>query len=145
MSPLRLILAAAVVLVMGAAILGIGQGESPLAAAPPRGRTLSPQEVRASRQRVVAGGEQVRHGRHEFAEQGCGACHTLAAIGADGELGPRLDRRREPVQAIAGSIAEPEAQGQPGYDRELMPRHYEQELGKEGVAAVAAFIKAASG
>jgi mono/diheme cytochrome c family protein len=32
-------------------------------------------------------------GRAVFAAMGCGTCHTLAAAGSTGELGPNLDER----------------------------------------------------
>src|SRR5207248_3516824 len=38
-----------------------------------------------------AGGASAALGKQVFAQNGCGGCHTLAAAGASGKVGPDLD------------------------------------------------------
>jgi mono/diheme cytochrome c family protein len=49
----------------------------------------------------------VRRGRELFADQGCDRCHSIAAIGAGGKLGPRLDTLDADLDDNLESIAEP--------------------------------------
>jgi cytochrome c551/c552 len=44
---------------------------------------------------AAAGAARTEHesGRAVFARMGCGSCHTLAAAGARGQIGPNLDAR----------------------------------------------------
>lgn len=93
MRTLRLVLAIVVVVVMAIAVIGIGQGDSPLATSSVSARPLSAKQVKASKRRIARGGKRVQRGKEEFAQEDCGDCHTLAAVGAKGELGPRLDRQ----------------------------------------------------
>jgi len=46
-----------------------------------------PEQPRASVQ------EERESGRAVFARMGCGSCHTLAAAGSHGQIGPNLDNR----------------------------------------------------
>ena len=46
-----------------------------------------PEQPRASVQ------EERESGRAVFARMGCGSCHTLAAAGSYGQIGPNLDNR----------------------------------------------------
>jgi mono/diheme cytochrome c family protein len=54
-----------------------------------------------------AGAGSVRRGRELFAHQGCDRCHSIAAIGAGGKLGPRLDTLDADLDDNLESIAEP--------------------------------------
>ena len=59
----------------------------------------------------------------------CGSCHTLAAAGATGKVGPDLDKlpqwathAKQPLeQFIRTSITEPNAYTQPGFPKNVMP------------------------
>lgn len=43
--------------------------------------------------RAASAGVAQDSGRAAFARMGCGSCHTLAAAGSRGEIGPDLDER----------------------------------------------------
>ena len=64
--------AAAIAFAAVAAVTGDGEGEAVSPAASPT---------------AVADGSEL------FARMGCGSCHTLAAAGAHGQIGPDLDTR----------------------------------------------------
>jgi len=44
-------------------------------------------------------------GKQVFAQAGCGACHTLAAAGSKGTIGPNLDQRRPTFDRVAAIVA----------------------------------------
>ncbi len=138
---MRLVLAALVVLVMGGAIAGAGMGEAPAE------REAAPTQaaVQAARQRIAAGGAVPARGGQLFADQGCDRCHAIAAVGAGGRLGPRLDRLDEDAEDIAESIADPRDKTVDGYPEKLMPTDYARRMDDEAIQALAAFVAAASG
>jgi len=140
-SRVRLPLAALVVVVMGAAIVGIGMGEAPAAkqAAP------SNAELASAKQRIAAAGAPVRAGRDSFEDEGCDRCHSIAAIDAEGRLGPRLDSIDDDGDDIEESIVEPRDDTVDGYSEELMPTDFAERLDSGEVRALAAFIVAAAG
>ena len=124
---------------IGAAVVGIGQGSAPKNDPAPTGATLV-----ASKKAVASGGPKVQKGKEEFSEEGCNRCHALAATGAKGKLGPRMDTQDDPVAVVEENITEPHKDIAEGFEAHLMPTDYATRLGKAGVADVAAFIKAAS-
>ena len=64
-----------------------------------------------------------------FKNQPCGSCHTLAAAGATGKVGPDLDKlpqwaaqAKQPLEPfIRTSITDPNAYTQPGFPKNVMP------------------------
>jgi mono/diheme cytochrome c family protein len=106
-------LAAAVVVVAlfaGPALVGAKkEGAAPAAPAP-----ASP---------AAAEGKQV------FADAGCGSCHTLAAAGSSGAVGPNLDELK-PAAAAVAAIVRSGGSGMPAFG----------DLSPEEVAAVAQFV-----
>jgi mono/diheme cytochrome c family protein len=138
---LRGLLALAVVVAMGCALLGIGMGESPAERVP----APSDAEVAASKQRIAAGGPAVQHGRELFADEGCDRCHAIAATGAEGALGPRLDTLDKDFDDNFESITEPRDDIADGFPENLMPTDFASRLGDADVRALAAFVTAASG
>ena len=141
MSFARSALAAGVVVVMGTAIAGIGMGQAPAE----RALAPSPGQVATAKQRIAEGGAIVRAGRHAFEDAGCDRCHSVAAIGADGKLGPRLDTLDEDTEDIAEAITDPRDDIVDGYPAELMPTDYVERSGRAAVAALARFIAMTSG
>ena len=127
-----------VVVAMGGAILGIGMGSSPAEAEPGPGALA----LAAARARIASGG---RRGRELFAEEGCDRCHSIAAIGAGGKLGPRLDTLDAELDDNLESIAEPRHDIVEGYPEKLMPADFAQRLSDADLRALAAFVTAASG
>ncbi|MEA2274345.1 MAG: Cytochrome c [Solirubrobacteraceae bacterium] len=138
---MRLALAAIVVLVMGCAVAGIGIGRSQAEREP----APSQAAVRAAKQRIAGGGATVARGRKLFADEGCDRCHAIAAVAADGALGPRLDTLDEDPGDIAESIVQPRKEIVDGYPGKLMPTDFAARMSDDDIAALAAFVAAASG
>jgi cytochrome c oxidase subunit 2 len=67
-----------------------------------------------------------------FKNNGCGACHTLAAAGASGKVGPDLDKlpaeaqqAKQPLDPfVRTSIVDPNAYIQPGFPKNVMPQTF---------------------
>jgi cytochrome c oxidase subunit 2 len=82
----------------------------------------------------ASGGKAPLSGAKVFANNGCGACHTLKAAGATATVGPDLDKlpayarqAGKPLQAfIHESIVKPNAYVQPGYPPNVMPTTFAQ-------------------
>jgi cytochrome c oxidase subunit 2 len=92
-------------------------------------------------------------GRAVFAAQGCGACHTLAAAGAKGTVGPDLDKLSQEAQKagkpldqfVRESIVDPNAYIEPGFPKGVMPPTFAS-LPKAQLDALVAFlVKSAQG
>jgi mono/diheme cytochrome c family protein len=141
MSVMRALLAFVAVAVVGAAILGIGMGEAPAQ----RAQAPSAAQVAAARQRLAAAGAEVRRGRALFADEGCDRCHSIAATGAGGKLGPRLDTLDEDLDDNLESITDPRKEIAEGYPGELMPASFDDRLDDADLQALAAFVTTASG
>jgi cytochrome c5 len=138
---MRVVLAALTVLVMGCAIAGIGMGQ----AAAEEQAAPDAAAVASAKQRIAAGGATAARGRELFEDQGCDACHSIAAVGAEGMLGPRLDTLDDDGDDIAESITEPREDVVDGFPDNLMPTDYAQRMSDKDVQALAAFVAAASG
>lgn len=137
----RLALAALTVLVMAGAIAGIGMGEAPAERqpAPPA------DAVAAAKLRIAAGGATTARGRARFEDEGCDRCHSIAAIDAEGKLGPRLDTIDDDADDIAESIVEPRDDIADGFPEKLMPDDYGERLSDREVVDLAAFVAAVAG
>jgi mono/diheme cytochrome c family protein len=138
---MKLLLAGLVVVVMGCAILGIGMGEAPAE----REQTPSDQQVTAAKQRLANSSAEVKRGRVLFEDEGCDRCHSIAAIGADGKLGPRLDTLDEDLDDNRESIAEPRDDTTDGYPEKLMPTTFDDRLSDADLQALATFVTTVSG
>jgi mono/diheme cytochrome c family protein len=87
-------------------------------------------------------------GKAVFAANGCGGCHTLAAAGATGKVGPDLDdltaeaaKAGEPLEAfIKESIVSPSAYIAPGYSDGIMPATFGSSLKPQQLADLVAFL-----
>ena len=132
--------AALVVAVVGCAIPGVGMGEAPAE----RERAPDAARVRAARSasRPVAGAPPRER---LFAEQGCDRCHSIAAIAAEGKLGPRLDTIDEDLDDHLESIEDPRDDVADGYPERLMPADFGERLDADELLALALFVTAASG
>jgi cytochrome c oxidase subunit II len=88
-----------------------------------------------------------------FEAQGCNQCHTLAAAGAKGTIGPDLDKLSEqadkagkPLDAfVRESIVNPDAYIEPGFPKGVMPTTFAQLPKAELDALVAYLVKSAKG
>jgi cytochrome c oxidase subunit 2 len=65
-----------------------------------------------------------------FTDQGCNGCHTLAEAGANGTVGPDLDKvlAGKDEAFIRQSIVNPNAEIADGYQPDLMPQDYGTKL-----------------
>ena len=94
-------------------------------------------------------------GKQVFAANGCASCHTLAAAGASGKVGPDLDRvvqdaakyakGRPAADYIRQSIVSPNAFVVPGFPRGTMPQTFGQQLSPQQIDALVKFLIASGG
>jgi len=80
-----------------------------------------------------AGGEPATGGAgaQVFAANGCGNCHTLAAAGSTGEVGPNLEESLASDDDTAGieeMIVKPNVEVVEGYPGNVMPQNYGESL-----------------
>jgi mono/diheme cytochrome c family protein len=90
----------------------------------------------------AGGAAKVEEGKQAFTANGCSSCHTLAAAGASGTVGPDLEEVLPGKSAafIEESIVEPEAQIAPGYPRGVMPSTFKASLSSSELEALVAFL-----
>ncbi len=141
LSPVRGVLIVLVAAIMGCAATGIGMGEARAERepAPPAA------QVAASRQRVAGGSASARQGRERFAAEGCDRCHSIASIGAEGKLGPRLDTLDKDAEKILESITDPRDEITDGYPEKLMPADFGSRVDGASLQALADFVATVSG
>ncbi|HLY94515.1 MAG TPA: cytochrome c oxidase subunit II [Gaiellaceae bacterium] len=83
-----------------------------------------------------------------FANNGCGACHTLTAAKSTGKVGPDLDKlpaeaaqAKQPLATfIHDSIVDPNKYIQPGYLKNLMPQTFGSSLSKQQLDALVQYL-----
>jgi cytochrome c oxidase subunit 2 len=98
--------------------------------------------------KAVASPNASTSGAAIFKNNGCGTCHTLAAAGSAGKVGPDLDKLRDeaqqakqPLEAFARtSIVDPNAYIQPGYPRNVMPQTFGKALSKQQLDALVTYL-----
>jgi cytochrome c oxidase subunit 2 len=86
-------------------------------------------------------------GKAVFSANGCAACHTLAAAGSTGKVGPDLDKLPEEAQRagkqlqqfIRESIVDPNAYVEPGFQKGIMPATFSS-LPKAQLDALVSFL-----
>jgi mono/diheme cytochrome c family protein len=81
-------------------------------------------------------------GGQVFANNGCGACHTLAAAESAGTVGPNLDETLPDQDAaqIEESIVDPEAEPVQGFPSGVMPQDYEAQIPPEDLKLLVEFL-----
>ncbi len=130
-APLALLLCA---LALAFAVAGCG-GEKTV--------TPTPDTVVGSvAQETVPKGEAAA-GKSVFTDAGCGSCHTVAAAGSSGQVGPNLDEalKGKDEQYIYDSIVNPDAQIAEGFQPGLMPKTYGEQLDDKQLGDLVAFLK----
>ena len=90
-------------------------------------------------QRTAAGHDS---GRAVFARMGCGSCHTLAAAGSRGEIGPDLDERL-PSHTRASLIERITRTAPADGTFSVMPGNFGSRMNDEELDALADFLMAA--
>ena len=123
----------------GLVAAGVGQG------APPRALPISAAAKAREIRRVAAAGHEVHTGERLFSSDGCAACHSLAAGGYDGRLGPRLDVQSQgsSVKDIIANILHP-PDDDSGYEAGLMPENFAARLSARDLHALAVYVHAAA-
>jgi mono/diheme cytochrome c family protein len=131
----------AVLVLIGTVIVatGLGQGNPPPKLA--LNATAAAREVRA----IGTANAEVKHGEQLFDVHGCNACHTMAAGGYDGRLGPRLDvqSQGDSVNAVEMNIKHPPDDDK-GYEAGLMPENFGSRLSASDLHALAVYVHAAA-
>ncbi len=74
-------------------------------------------------------------GKAVFASSGCGSCHTLAAAGASGTVGPNLDESKATNELIVTRVTKGQG-GMPAFGESLEPQQ---------IADVAAYVVESTG
>ncbi|HEY3771739.1 MAG TPA: c-type cytochrome [Solirubrobacteraceae bacterium] len=137
----RLSALAAVVVIVATVLVaaGVGQGS------PPPAYPLSHRAASSEIAAVAHGSALARRGEQLFDEHGCGDCHTMAAGGYGGRLGPRLDAilQGTGVSQIEADIIHP-PRDIPGFEGGLMPENFASRLPRGDIQALAAFIRTAA-
>jgi cbb3-type cytochrome c oxidase subunit III len=82
---------------------------------------------------TTGGGET--DGEAIFASAGCGSCHTLAAAGSSGTIGPNLDESKPSLELAIDRVTNGSGQ---------MPS-FEDQLSEEQIRAVAEFVSSSAG
>ena len=119
--------------------LGVGQGS------PPPAYPVSPRAAHREIAAVAHGSALARRGEQLFDTHGCGDCHTLAAGGYGGRLGPRLDAilQGTGVSQIEALIVHP-PHSIPGFEAGLMPENFASRLPRADIRALAVFLRTAA-
>jgi len=81
-------------------------------------------------------------GKPIFAAQGCGNCHTFAAAGSSGTIGPNLDEvlKGKDAAFVHESIVDPNKQIAPGYQPNIMPQDFGTKLSAKQLDDLVAFL-----
>lgn len=96
--------------------------------------------VKAQKSAAQAGGAEA--GKQVFDNAGCGSCHTLAAAGATGQVGPDLDKVLAGLTAeeIRTSIVDPNKEITPGFQPNVMPGNFGDTLSGEQLDALVEYL-----
>jgi mono/diheme cytochrome c family protein len=81
-------------------------------------------------------------GAQVFANNGCGGCHTLAAAGSGGTVGPDLDEvlPGQSQSEIEEDIVDPEKEIAKGYPAGVMPGNFGQTISKKEIEQLAEYL-----
>jgi mono/diheme cytochrome c family protein len=81
-------------------------------------------------------------GAQVFEDQSCGGCHTLAAAGTTGTVGPALDAslKGQDEEFIRTAIVDPNAEIAQGFPPDVMPQNYEEVLSPEELDALVTYL-----
>jgi cytochrome c oxidase subunit II len=82
-------------------------------------------------------------GKAVFASNGCGGCHTFTPAGTKGTIGPDLDQvlKGKDAEFVRESIVDPNAEIAQGFQPNVMPQTYGQQLTSKQIADLVAFLQ----
>lgn len=97
---------------------------------------------------TATSGSPSQLGKTVFANNGCSSCHTLAAAGAAGKIGPDLDKLPAEAQRagkplpgfVRESIVSPDAYIEKGFPPNVMPKTFGQALSKPQLDALVQYL-----
>ena len=98
--------------------------------------------------KAVASPNPATAGAAVFKNNGCAACHTLAAASATGKVGPDLDKlpaeaqqaKQPPASFVRTSITDPNAYVAPGYPKNVMPATFGKAIPKQQLDALVSYL-----
>ena len=98
--------------------------------------------------KAVASPNPATAGAAVFKNNGCAACHTLAAASATGKVGPDLDKlpaeaqqAKQPLAAfVRTSITDPNAYVAPGYPKNVMPATFGKAIPTHQLDALVSYL-----
>jgi cytochrome c oxidase subunit II len=87
-------------------------------------------------------------GKSIFTSNGCNSCHTLTAAGANGTVGPNLDKLpalaqkagQSLEQFVRSSIVDPNAYVEPGFPKGVMPPDFGQKIKKADLDTLVQYL-----
>jgi cytochrome c oxidase subunit 2 len=90
----------------------------------------------------AGGGGGEADGLAVFTKAGCASCHTLAAAKATGTVGPDLDKvlAGKTADFVHTSIVDPNAEIAPGYQPDVMPATFGDQLSDAELDALVTFL-----
>jgi len=82
-----------------------------------------------------------------FSQFGCAGCHTLAATGSSGTVGPDLDKALpgQTAAEIKESIVDPNKKQTPGYPLDVMPQDFGQRIPSQQLDQLVKFLVKCAG
>ena len=82
-------------------------------------------------------------GKEVFTSTGCGSCHTYGPAGTKGTVGPDLDKvlQGKNAEFIRTSIVNPNAEIAAGFQPNIMPGNYGEQLDDQQLADLVAFLQ----
>ena len=106
------------------------------------GNTVEAQEEGATTTETSTTTTASVDGAQVFEDQQCGGCHTLAAAGTTGTVGPVLDSalKGKDEAFIRTSIVDPNAEVEKGFPPDTMPQTYGDTLSPEELDALVKFL-----
>jgi cytochrome c oxidase subunit 2 len=101
------------------------------------GPAAPPPSTTAATPAMIAAGKTVFTGA-----SGCSGCHTLADAGANGQIGPDLDKvlANRDQKFIQTSIVDPNAFIEKGFTKGVMPPNFGTMLSKDDLSNVVAYL-----
>ena len=128
MSRTRLVLALVFAL-LALAVAGCG-GDDSDSAEPPAATTTAVTDTATETETDAEESGNAANGEQVFASAGCGGCHTFAAAGSTGSVGPNLDEAAPSFDAVVRMVTNGGG---------AMPS-FEDDLSEQEIRDVAAFV-----
>jgi len=123
------------------------QSAEPFEEAEEEGSEVEEEREEASEEAETEGGAETQGdaeaGAQVFTAAGCAGCHTFAAAGAEGSVGPNLDESitaEDDEASIEAMIVDPNSEIVEGFAEGIMPATFGETLSEEELDDLVAFI-----